>query len=198
MDPVAEEGEECDLVVNHDVVEEEEEDCEGWVYDSNTGYWIRSEEAATEDEQLLSELEVSQNPEVLVISEQIADPVCAPLEQDQQDGTSEQGDSTSNTQLNVVDSVSETKPDELRQDSVTEKEADSVQKLDPEKKEEAGWSNEWAEYAEVEEEVEDDEDIENIEEASRKEGEANKECPEQVEQTADVNAFASENSVTVE
>jgi len=195
MDPVAEEGEVCDLLVDHDVVEEEEEDCEGWVYDSNTGYWIRSEEAVAEDEQLVSEPEVSQNPEVLVISEQIADPVCAPLEQDQQDGTSEQGDSTSNIQLNVVDSVSETKPDELRQDSVTEKEADSVQKLDPEKEEEAGWSNEWAEYAEVEEEVEEDDDIE---EASRKEDEANKECPEQVEQTADVNAFASENSVTVE
>merc|ERR1719225_907786 len=110
-------------------------------------------------------------------------------------GTSEQGDSTSNIELNLVDSVSETKTDELRQDSVTEKEADSVQKLDPEKEEEAGWSNEWAEYAEVEEEVEEDD---NIEEASRKEDEANKEFPEQVEQTADVNAFASENSVTVE
>merc|ERR1719341_2427176 len=93
-----------------------------------------------------------------------------------------------------IEPISEAKSDETRQDSMAHVESDSLQKLDLEKEDETGWSNEWAEYAEVEEE-EGDGDIEDIRDESTTEIEVHTDCPSPVEQTTGGDAFASDNTM---
>merc|ERR1711981_1162472 len=63
-DNIEPDGHQDDTTVDHVAEEEEDESCDGWVYDSNTGYWIRSDESSAEAGQVESEAAASQNPEV--------------------------------------------------------------------------------------------------------------------------------------
>merc|ERR1719264_2336723 len=91
--------------------------------------------------------------------------------------------------INIDDSdpVLEAESDEPRQESVTLEERDPPQKLE---EGETGWTNEWAEYAEVEE----GEGYDDAEEMPAAENEADSlDCPNPDKQAAEGNAFASEN-----
>merc|ERR1719507_624606 len=186
-DNIEPDGHQDDTPVDDVAEEEEDESCDGWVYDSNTGYWIRSDESSAEAEQL--ESEDSQNPEVFEKPEEPSEESSVLFDKNQQDSQ----DMTSENEKECNDLVPEVNSDEARQDSVTQRESDSVEKLDLEKEDETGWSNEWADYAEVQEE-EGNSGVENIREESTTENEANTDCSEPAEQTTEGDAFASENT----
>ena len=167
-----------------DVAEEaDDESCEGWVYDSNTGYWIRSEESSAEAGQV--ETEASQNPEN---SDELAEEESAQCDKNQQH-VEDMASCNPIDDINIDDSdpVLEAESDEPRQESVTLEESDPPQKLE---EGETGWTNEWAEYAEVEE----GEGYDDAEEMPAAENEADSlDCPNPDKQSAEGNAFASEN-----